>query len=111
MIKTLAPRSPMETSDLRVVTSACRSISGASSGKWYWEILLRTGGYPVAVGIGTSAASLDNYLGSDGAGIGWYGDLAEFYRASVATAYGTSSGSGVVIGVALNLDARDLSLQ
>ena len=93
-----------------IVSTACRSISGASGGKWYWEILLRPGRYPVAVGIGTSAASLDNYVGSDGGGIGWYGDVVQFYRASVGTSYGTSSGSGVVIGVALNLDAGELSL-
>lgn len=91
-------------------TEACRSAFGASGGKWYWEILLRAGMYPVAVGIGTAGASLDNYVGSDGGGIGWYGDVAQFYRASVGTAYGTSSGPGEVIGVALNLDAGELSL-
>lgn len=92
------------------VNSACRSSFSAASGKWYWEITLGAGSYPVGLGIGKVGAALNAYVGSDANGIGWYGDIPTYYVNGSATAYGTISGPGDVISVLLDLDGGTLAL-
>ena len=92
------------------VNSACRSSFSAASGKWYWEVTLGAGTYPVAVGIGKAGAALNDYVGSDANSIGWYGNIPDYYVNGSATTYGTTSGRGAVISVLLDLDGGTLAL-
>lgn len=85
-----------------------RSVFGASSGKWYWEIT--TTGSPRAPvpGIGTSAATAD-VPGTDANGYGFYWINALKIRNNVYTAYGSALGTGDVLGIALDLDGGSLT--
>ena len=53
------------------------------------------------VGIGTSAANISNFVGSDAAGFGLYLKTGQKINAGVLTAYGVTAAAGDVIGVAL----------
>lgn len=94
-----------------VINGAVRSVYGASSGKWYWEITLDNSPYPAGVGVGISAALMSNYAGGDAGGWAWYADLGKKYTGATASNYGTVGGfSGAVVGVALDMDSGTVSL-
>lgn len=85
-----------------------RSVIGKSSGKWYWEVT-KTGGSDMAVGIAKSTANLSSYLGSDANGYSYVGSNGNKLNNATSTAYGSTYGNSVVIGVAMDLDNGTLT--
>ena len=83
-----------------------RSTFGMTSGKWYWETTFI--GYQIMIGIGTSAATLSNYIGSDTNGWAYYFG-GQKYTNSTATAYGASYTAGDIIGIAFDADTGSLT--
>lgn len=93
------------------VNGTVRSIFGASSGKWYWEIKTTSSTYSPGIGVGTSAAALTTYAGSTSGGWAWYSSEGKKYTAGVATSYGTAGSiAGATIGVALDMDAGTVTI-
>lgn len=89
---------------------ALRTTAGTSSGQRYWEIEVlasRTTG-DVVVGIGTSGATVSDYVGADANGYGYRSDANKVNNAS-ASAYGATYTAGDIIGVALEADANTLT--
>ena len=88
-----------------------RSVFGASSGKWYWEIKTTSTTYSPGIGVGTASAALTNYPGSNSGGWAWFGNEGKKYTNGVGTAYGSAGSiAGVTIGVALDMDAGTVTL-
>jgi len=86
----------------------CISTFAVSSGKWYWELSVTD--FRIAVGI-----EPQNYYpaaaartGFDSAGYAWWIDRQEKYHNGSNSAYGASTTSGDLIGIALDLDAGTL---
>ena len=97
-------------------TGSVRSVFGASSGKWYWEITNgATGQTHSMTGVGLSTALVTSgtnaYPGVDANGYGLY--AADGSKYSNGTAVGTNEANwdstGDVVGVALNMDAGTLT--
>ena len=81
---------------------AIRATFGMTTGKWYFEGLATDD--DSAVGIGTSLASLDNYLGSDAYGYNYAGFNGQKYNNGSGSSYGATFGNGDIIGVAFDAD-------
>jgi hypothetical protein len=85
---------------------------GVSSGKWYAECTVTNVGSGFMVGIDKLPSTLvaTNYLGNSSTSYGYYGDgtNARLYNNSSYTSYGATYTTGVVIGVALDMDAGTL---
>lgn len=84
-----------------------RGAHGKSSGKWYFEITIDVTGSPnqIMLGVGTSSATLTNYLGSDANGYGYYGPDGDKYNNASAAAYGAAfTTASDIISVALDMD-------
>lgn len=108
----------LSNSDLTVITGASGSYNnirgtvGKISGKWYYEVTM---GASASVGIGfanlTAALSGSNYFGADTNSVAMYANGGVYYN-------GGNSGSGTllpftsgsVVGIALNLDARTITV-
>lgn len=85
-----------------------RSVFGASTGKWYWEITSTGARYPIAGGA-RATATLTSYPGEDANGWSYYGLGARKFNGPVDASYGTTwSSPSQVIGVALDMDAGTL---
>lgn len=84
-----------------------RALYSKNSGKWYWEITVNDNSY-VMTGVGTSAASLTSYVGSDDYGVGlssgggWYLQDTKTFTNQGRTAPAVSNDDEVC--VALDLD-------
>ena len=76
-----------------------------SSGKWYWEASPNSsfGAYGIILTSATPSAS------SFASGYHYYGSNGLFYTATSGVSYGATFTSGDVIGVALNLDANEIT--
>ena len=92
-------------------TGSVRSVFGASSGKWYWEITndSAAGQQFTLLGVGKSTESVSGtnvYPGTGADGYAWFAYDGKKYNNGTDTSYGASwSDAGVVIGVALDMDA------
>jgi hypothetical protein len=86
---------------------ATRATFGITSGKWYFEGLATDD--DSAVGIGTSLASLDNYLGADAYGYNYAGFNGQKYNNGSGSSYGATFGNGDIIGVAFDADNGTLT--
>ena len=92
-------------------TGSVRSVFGASSGKWYWEITndSAAGQEFTLLGVGKSTESVSGtnvYPGTGPDGYAWFAFDGKKYNSGTDTSYGSSwSAAGVVIGVALDMDA------
>lgn len=89
---------------------AVRAIIGKSLGKWYWEVTIDDSTY-VNIGVGTSAATLANYPGSDNYGCGI--DRGGLYNqgAGLFTQHGSgfvSPINGDIVSVAFDMDAGEI---
>lgn len=79
-----------------------RSNVSKTKGKWYWEVTLNhIDGF--AGGIGLFGANLNDFVGDDASGWGYYENGNKFHTGS-SVAYGSSYVAGDVIGVALDMD-------
>jgi hypothetical protein len=83
-----------------------RGTFGITSGKWYWEATL--GNTKAVLGVATSAASLNNYLGSDAFGWSYYSLTGQKINNGSFTTYGATFTTGDVIGIAFDADAGTL---
>jgi hypothetical protein len=83
---------------------------GLSSGKWYWEVTMRSSGnVDCQVGIVKEAGySTSNYVGSNANGWG-YDANGNKYNNGSGTSYGASYTNGDVIGVAFDADNGTLT--
>jgi len=63
----------------------------------------------MAVGIAKSTANLSSYLGSDANGYSYVGSNGNKLNNATSTAYGSTYGNSVVIGVAMDLDNGTLT--
>lgn len=85
-----------------------RSTISKSSGKWYAEITLDSGGFCL-LGVASATATLSNYVGSDLQGYGWYSDDGT-YRNNGGTTALRIYGTGSVLGIGFDATNRTLSL-
>ena len=86
-----------------------RSVFGASSGKWYWE-LTYTGNLPV-IGVALPSWVLLDYPGYRAGSIGFSGGATpKKIKDATQQNYGASWSSGVVLGVMLNMDAGTVEM-
>jgi hypothetical protein len=87
-----------------------------ASGKFYWEYVMTAGGVAQYVGVMPSDRATRNvaYTVNATNGVGNQAVVYNFYNGNklingAATAYGASVASGVVVGVALNLDDQEVT--
>lgn len=88
--------------------SGVRSIFGATSGKWYWEVLVTKVGSYVrgAVGAACSSEQLNGFqLGTTACAYGYHAASGNKRNAGVETAYGVAWGGTYRLGIALDMDA------
>lgn len=91
--------------------AAVRSTVGVNTGKHYWEITSDVQGGGICIGVGTPDAALDQYVGKDVYGYGYYGyssGSATYHDATWDWGWGSSYGPGNIIGIALDMDAGKL---
>ena len=80
-----------------------RATAGVAAGKWYWEVSIDSMTTGVMIGVGKSAASVNNYCGADANG--WsYGWNGQKWTSGAGATYGDTLTTGDVVGVALDLD-------
>ena len=89
------------------------STIGVSSGKWYAECTVTNVGTGFVVGIDKLPSTLvaTQSVGQTSTSWGWYGDGTNnrlYNNNSYVTTYGTAYTTGVVIGIALDMDAGTL---
>jgi hypothetical protein len=82
---------------------AVRATQGKSSGKHYWEITYN-GATNIYCGVGTAAAALSAYIGSEAASYGYFEDVPRLYNNGGYTSYGLSLSNGDVLMIALDMD-------
>ncbi len=86
-----------------------RSVFGASSGKWYWE-LTYTGTLPV-IGVALPSWVLLDYPGYRADSLGFAGGATpKKIKDATPQNYGAPWSSGVVLGVMLNMDAGTVEM-
>lgn len=85
-----------------------RSVHGAVSGKYYWEVNLDNLGIVGFVGVQTGSATYNNGVGGDVYGWGYYTGGGTKYHSGDQGAYGAVCALNDVIGVALDMDAGTL---
>lgn len=91
--------------------SGVRSDISVSSGKWYWEYTLGASITPSSHwGVGTSTATLDNYLGSDAYGWAYRFDGTKYHSGSQLAFDATTVATSDVIGFALDMDAGTIDI-
>lgn len=90
-----------------VAWSAIRCTTSKTSGKSYYEAIY-SGSNRVTIGIGTSAATLNSFVGNDANGWGLINADGSLYNGSANVISGSpvSYTAGDVIGVALDADAH-----
>lgn len=91
-----------------------RSTISQASGKHYWEYTITTwtsGVSVMSVGIGTTSATLSNYVGQDNNAWGWYNDWtsSKIRKNAVDLNSPTAFAQGDVIGIALDLTWNTVS--
>lgn len=83
-----------------------RTITSHASGKYYAEFTVVTGSggaNAIGVGLGTSSANLNDYLGSDANAVSYYGgDGAVYFNGSAFNTFGTY-GNAAVVGEAMDV--------
>ena len=84
-----------------------RSTFAMSSGKWYWEVTM-TGATNLLLGISTSAADFDTYLGGNANGWGYNAVGGDKYHNASFSTYGASYAVNDVIGIAFDADSGTL---
>lgn len=92
-------------------SGSVRSVFGASSGKWYFEVR-PINGSDALVGIGTASARTSSppaYPGADAFGRSLYFVTGGKYYNNVETAYASPIPVGTVVGVRLDMDDGTLS--
>jgi hypothetical protein len=88
------------------------AVIGKSSGKWYWECWKDTTSTDsnIMIGVSNLFHNTDHYLGklNDNSDWGYFSDGRKSRNAAF-TAYGASYVKGIVIGIALDMDAGNIT--
>lgn len=88
---------------------ATRSTIGKSSGKWYIELFISAAiTNSTSYGVKTSSEGTTVLVGSSATGYG-YNDAGQKKNNGVDAAYGTAPANGVTIGIALDMDAGQIT--
>ena len=87
--------------------SACRGTIGATSGKYYWENKILSIGGGSGVGVMAANAKISDQLNSSPARF-YLNNGTKISNAS-SSSYGASFVAGDIIGIALNLDAGEIT--
>ena len=86
-----------------------RSVFGASTGKWYWELTYAS--VTPVVGVALPSWVLLDYPGYRSNSLGFFGGATpKKIKDATQTNYGAAWASGVVLGVALNMDAGTIEI-
>lgn len=80
-----------------------------SSGKWYYEVTISTGGGHPGVGIGNASQSTVDRIGIDANGYEYDGPSGEKLTGGVNTAYGATFTTGDIISILLDKDAGEIT--
>lgn len=96
---------------------SARATQGKSSGKWYWEYVVTKSGWGAwnaMVWVAEITASLSTYVGVQTNSVGYYSyngksDSANAFRNSANITYWTAYTLWDVIGVAVNMDAWEVT--
>ncbi|MBP1906675.1 hypothetical protein J2Z32_003339 [Paenibacillus turicensis] len=83
--------------------SSIRATHGKSTGKWYWEVKLDSGGTSSAIGVSNKSFGISSVALSTSAYRRAYYTI-NGYKLPENTPYGSSTAVGNIIGVALDLD-------
>lgn len=92
-----------------------RATIWKSSGKWYWEVVTtKSGTWNAMIWVARSSSSLSTYAGSTATDWSYYSyngklDAKNAFNNNVNITYGTAFATGNVIGIALNMDAGELT--
>lgn len=97
------------------VNACVRWTQAISSWKWYWEITIVPFSWAhgiITVWVGTSAMQMPNgnVVGSDSAGWGWWATSALKIHGNITSWYGSTVNTSDVIGVALDMDAWEITM-
>lgn len=88
-----------------------RSVHPFTTGRHMWKVKLdRCAGGNVFLGVANVNMKLNNYIGSDSNGYGFYG-CGNIYRSGSSSSFGQSYRSGDTITCKLDMDARTLSYE
>ena len=85
---------------------------GKSSGKWYWEIVLNSGGLGCCMGIAQVQVNYNTYLGSlvNGWSYTTFGAGSYKQNSGSSPTYGTPVSIGDVIGFALDMNSNSITV-
>ena len=88
------------------ISGGVRADTSKAAGKWYWEVKVDTdiSSPSIRIGVGTSAASLDEGVGYDANGYGYKGADGKKWHNGSNVNYGNIYTTGDIIGVALDMD-------
>lgn len=93
------------------VSTLILATIGVASGKWYWEFTQTAFGSANApmIGLATDRVGMNNYVGADANGFGYYGNNGQKWTNGVGAAYGASYTNADVVGVEFDADAGTLT--
>lgn len=91
-------------------TGSIRANVGKSAGKWYFEVTFTTAGFNESViGVSRTAEAITNALSATSDGWGYARSSGNKSNGNITTtggtSYGSAYGAGVVVGVAVDMDA------
>jgi len=90
------------------LSAGVRANIGKGSGKYYWEVTIIALTGPINLGVAKLTSTLAQQLGFDSGGFAYRQDATRFNN-SVSAAYGATFAAGDVIGVAMDLDADQIT--
>jgi hypothetical protein len=88
--------------------AAVRATIGKSAGLWSWELIVGVTVVGPTTGAATSSAALNNYIGSDAAGFGYYGSNGIIYTNGAFGGLNSTYAVGAVITCLLNMESGTL---
>ena len=89
--------------------SMCRSTTGKTSGKWYFEMTVNTvTNNSLGIGIADASASGTSLWGQAAGGIVYYGQTGNIEENTVSSSFSSTFGAGTTLMCAFDMDAGKL---